>query len=176
LLTYQVLEDLARLFLTALRVGQSVTSIMTTSHRNGLENRLIAKGIDVSEVTENGRLVILDADQALSGFMDADGPNRERFLLQCGNLLRRSEAAAVAKTRRVVVFGEMVAVLWARKNYEAANRLEQLWNELAQTCSFKLCCAYPASAFPERSSSAYGTICALHSDVVSAFEPCPMTR
>jgi hypothetical protein len=45
--------------------------------------------------------------------------------LQFGNILRTLQAAAVAKRRKVVVFGEMVAVLWAQKKYEAAIRLEE---------------------------------------------------
>ena len=77
----------------------------------------------------------------------------------------------MANNKRVIVFGEMVAVLWAQKKYEAAIRLEELWNELALTCSFYLCCAYPASAFQERLiGGPYARICAQHSDVVSGFE------
>jgi hypothetical protein len=72
------------------------------------------------------------------------------FLFRFGDRLRRLEGAAVAKNKRVVVFGETVAVLWAQKRHHAAMRLEELWNELAQTCSFYLCCAYPLSAFREK--------------------------
>jgi hypothetical protein len=125
----------------------------------------------VSEATQNGRLYILDADQALSEFMEPAGPNHERFLLQFGNILRTLQAAAVAKRSEVVVFGEMVAVLWAQKKYEAAIRLEELWNELALTCSFYLYCAYPANVFREGMTLVpYAEICAQHSHVVSVFE------
>jgi hypothetical protein len=74
--------------------------------------------------------------------------------LQLGNIIRTTEAAAVAEKTPFVVFGEMGAVLWEQKKYEkydAAIRLEQLWSELAQTYSFYLCCGYPASAFQEDS-------------------------
>ena len=65
---------------------------------------------------------------------------------------------------------EMVAVLWEQKKYDAAVRLEQLWNELARTHSFYLCCAYPASEFQgELKTERYAAICAEHADVVSAF-------
>jgi DNA-binding NarL/FixJ family response regulator len=166
-----LLDGLAVLFRSSLTAGESVAVIMTNSHRSGLKDRLIAQGIDVSDATKNKRLVILDADQALSEFMDADGPSRERFLLNFSDLIRRAPAAAVANNKRVIVFGEMVAVLWAQKKYEAAIRLEELWNELALTCSFYLCCAYPASAFQERLiGGPYARICAQHSDVVSGFE------
>ena len=113
--------------------------------------------------------MILDADEALGEFMDAVGPNRDRFLVRFGTAIRRAEAAAMRKGP-VVVFGEMVAVLWAQKRYDAAIRLEKLWNELALTHAFYLCCAYPASEFQgELQSEPYATICAEHSNVVSSF-------
>jgi hypothetical protein len=93
-----------------------------------------------------------------------------RCSLQFGNILRRAEAAALVKSRPVVVFGEMVAVLWAQKKYDAAIRLEELWNELSLTCSFYLCCAYLASGFGGTlKGEPCATICAQHSEVVFAF-------
>jgi KaiC/GvpD/RAD55 family RecA-like ATPase len=129
---------------------------------------LVARGIDTGQVKKDGRLTILDADEALSEFMDLVGPNRGRFLVRLGDAVRRAEAAAT-KNGRVVVFGEMVAVLWAQGKYEAAIRLEELWNELAKTHSFYLCCAYPASEFPELRGEPHATICAEHTQVVSEF-------
>jgi hypothetical protein len=166
-----LLGELGALFRGSLGEGQSVALIMTSSHRSGLERRLLAQGVDVSEATQNGRLYMLDADQALSEFMEPAGPSRERFLLQFGNILRTLQAATVAKRSEVVVFGEMVAVLWAQKKYEAAIRLEELWNKLALTCSFYLYCAYPANVFRDGLTLVpYAEICAQHSHVVSAFE------
>jgi CheY-like chemotaxis protein len=166
-----LLDELAALFRGSLDEGRSVAAIMTSSHRTGLESRLLAQGVDVSEATQNGRLCMLDADQALSEFIESAGPSRERFLSQFGSILRTLKAASVAKGSGVVVFGEMVAVLWAQKKYDAAIRMEELWNELALTNSFYLCCAYPASAFRDGLTLVpYAEICAQHSHVVSAFE------
>ena len=165
-----LLDGLSSLIGESLGAGESAVAVMTRSHRSGLEKRLIAQRIDMSEAINNGRLAIYDADQALSRFMDPAGPNRDRFLSQFRAVVRTAQAAAVAKNRRVVVFGEMVAVLCARKQHEAAIRLEGLWNELALSCSFYLCCAYPASGFREAfSGESFGAICAQHSDVVSRF-------
>jgi DNA-binding NarL/FixJ family response regulator len=165
-----LLDGLSSLIGDSVGAGESAVAVMTSSHRSGLEKRLIAQRFEVSEAINNGRLAIYDADQALSQFMDAAGPSRERFLLQFGDIVRRARAAAVAKNRRVVIFGEMVAVLWAREQYEAAIRLEGLWNELALTCPFYLCCAYPANGFPETlARDSFAAVCAQHSDVVSSF-------
>jgi DNA-binding NarL/FixJ family response regulator len=166
-----LLDGIATLFGGSLADGQSVAAIMTASHRSGLERRLLAQGVDVSEATQSGRLSILDADQVLREFMEPTGPSRERFLLKFGNMLRALQTAAVAKRSGVVVFGEMVAVLWAQQSYDAAIRIEELWNELALTCSFHLYCAYPANAFRDGVTLVpYAEICAQHSEVVSALE------
>jgi hypothetical protein len=165
-----LLDELATLFRASLGEGCSVAAVMTSLHRSGLERRLRAQAVDVSEATHNGRLCMLDADQALSEFMEPSGPNRERFLSQFGNILRTLKDTSLAKASGVVVFGEMVAALWAQKKYEAAIRLEELWNELALTCPFHLCCAYPANAFRDGLTLVpYAEICALHSNVVSSF-------
>jgi hypothetical protein len=56
-------------------------------------------------------------------------------------------------------------VLWAEKNFDAAIRLEQLWNELAKRISFYLPCAYPGSGFQ---GEPYCAVCAEHSAVEPA--------
>jgi hypothetical protein len=165
-----LLDGLSALCQGSLDAGESVLTIMTTSHRSGLEQRLNAHRTDVNELTKNGRLVVLDADRELSHFMDADGLSRERFLVRFGNLLRTAEAASLSNNRRVVVFGEMVAALWGQEKYNATIWVEQLWNELALTNPFYLCCAYPASPFREDLKvGLYETICAQHSNIVTTF-------
>jgi len=165
-----LLDNLCALFRDALHVGESIVAVMTGSHRLSLQKRLRARGIDEAQAKQNGRFTVLDAVEALSGFMDANGPNRERFLLQFGDIFRRAEAAAVAKNKRVVAYGEMVAVLGEQRKFDALIRLERLWNELALTHSFYLCCAYPASLFQEDlMGEAYSTICTEHSAVTSWF-------
>ena len=69
----------------------------------------------------------------------------------------------------MAVFGEMVALLWADKKFQAALRLEQLWNELGRTHSFYLRCAYPASGIQdEQNGEPYAAICGEHSTVMLA--------
>jgi len=166
-----LLDELAALFKSSVDEGRSVAAIMTRSHRIGVEKALLARGVNVREATANGSFCILDADQTLSEFMEPTGPSRERFLSQFGSMLCKLKTSGSATGKGVLLFGEMVAVLWEQKRYDAAIRLEELWNELALTSSFDLCCAYPAQAFRGESPVAgYASICAQHSHVVSAFE------
>ena len=85
-----LLDGLSQMFGDSLGAGESVVAVMTRLHRSGLEERLIARGTDLSEAIKNGRLAIFDADQALSEFMDAVGPSRECFLPLFGNILRKA--------------------------------------------------------------------------------------
>ncbi len=110
--------------------------------------------------------VPLDAVESLSAFMDSTGPNRNRFLSTFGPLICSAKIAAGVQNNSVLVFGEMVALLWAEGRMEAAIELEQLWNELAQTHLFHLRCAYPMSQGLK--GEPYASICAEHSVILPA--------
>lgn len=61
--------------------------------------------------------------------------------------------AAMARIRvaapfaRLRAFGEMVDILWAKRQFSAAVRVEQLWNRLLSRSSFSLYCAYAVDVF-----------------------------
>jgi DNA-binding NarL/FixJ family response regulator len=156
------LAGLTRFVETALEAGSKVIVVATESHRNGLLRGLQARGVDTAAAAQQERFLLLDAAEALSIFMENAGPSRERFLSTVAPLIRYTEI----KHKRVELFGEMVALLCADGRIEAAIELEQLWNELAQTHSFRLRCAYPMTE--ELKGAPYAAICAEHSAVLSA--------
>lgn len=164
-----LLDSLSASLGTVLRDGESALLFATKPHRNWLEMRLKAEGIDLDCAVKNGRYVALDSADTLATLMDDTVPNQSAFLSLTGPLIRRAEAAAASGHKRVSVFGEMVALLWNDKRYEGAIRLERLWNELARTHRFCLHCAYPLGGFdgPQK-GQLYATICAEHSAIVSA--------
>ena len=66
----------------------------------------------------------------------------------------------------------MVALLCAENKPSAAIRLEQLWNVLAQSCHFSLCCAYPLSSFGNAPDlNGVFKICAEHTLTIPAEGP-----
>jgi hypothetical protein len=162
-----LLDGLCEFVRSALSEGESAVLVVSKAHRDGLMERLQACGDDVSGAMKNGRCVVVDAAEALSKFMDGEVPNGKKFESLIGALIRQGQSASGGK--RVAVFGEMVALLWAEKNFRGALRLEQLWNELGRTHSFYLRCAYPASGFQdEQKGEPYAAICAEHSAVMLA--------
>jgi DNA-binding NarL/FixJ family response regulator len=158
-----LLNGLTQFVGDALNIGSSVIVIATDSHRESLIQNLQARNIDIAAAISQGRYVSLDAGETLTTFMECSGPDEKRFLSSVGSLVRSIAAAAEIRSNQVVAFGEMVALLCAEGRMKAAIELEQLWNELAQTCSFTLHCAYPMHYAMER--KLYATIYAEHSAI-----------
>ncbi|HZQ20043.1 MAG TPA: ATP-binding protein [Terriglobales bacterium] len=161
-----LLDGLVPFIGSALGAGDSAIVIATKVHREGLANRLRAQGIDISVAVAQGRFMQLDAAETMNKFLVDSWPDAKLFRDVIGGTVERLAAAATSSRKEVAAFGEMVALLWSEGKAEAAIRLEQLWNELAQTHSFKLHCAYPIADFSDREhSEKLKLICAEHSAV-----------
>ena len=148
-----------------LRGNDAAVLIATRAHREGVESRLARRGVDLSRLTTGGRYYALDAQQTLSRFMVDGSPDPRRFASTIGPVIKTARAG----DRRVLAFGEMVALLWAEGNRDAAIRLEELWNELAQQEPFALLCAYPMSHFDDAGyTKPFADINAAHTGVTPA--------
>jgi MEDS: MEthanogen/methylotroph, DcmR Sensory domain len=162
-----LLDELSRFIGAALGAGDAAVVIATKAHRDGLAQRLQSLGLDVTRAFEQGRYLSLDAAETLAKFMRGNWPDAALFTDVIGSVMSQAAAAAGGTTPHIAAFGEMVALLWAQGNPEAAVRLERLWNGLAKTYPFSLRCAYPMSGFDrEDHSDAFLKICAEHSHVI----------
>jgi len=153
----------------SLAKGDAVVFIATEAHRRELDERLRANGLDVAALHAEGQLVVLDATDTLSKFMVGDLPSETRFRDVIGGVIDRAERDQNGRTRKVRAFGEMVAILWAAGNADAAIRLEELWNALVGKRSFSLCCAYPLITFRnDADGKGFLKVCAEHARVIPA--------
>ena len=160
-------DELARFIGTALVCGDAAIVIATGPHREALARELKARDLDTTTALAEGRLVCLDAAQILARIMRDQMPDPELFSDIAGGLITQGRAATKSEQSGVVIFGEMVATLWAQGKPEAAVRLEELWNALAKKHSFSLRCAYPMDSFYQREHSEFfGKICAEHGAVI----------
>src|SRR5436309_5031040 len=166
---------LARFVGPALVAGDAAVVIATKSHRDGLTRRLKSRGFDQAIARQQGRYVALDAADTLSKFMRNGSPDPRRFMREVGNVIERAGDATGEPHPRVVAFGEMVSLLWTGGQREAAIRVEELWNDLARTHTFSLCCAYPMNGFAGH-TAAFLKICAQHSHVFPAERRQPPRR
>jgi signal transduction histidine kinase len=164
-----LLDTISQSMGAALKARDSAIVIATSSHRTGLIERLESQGLNIGAISGQGRCRVLDAEATLGAFMSEGWPDSARFAETMGSIVEGARAAAGGENKRVVAFGEMVALLWARGQYSAALQLEGYWNDLLRDHSFSLHCAYPMTAFqsPEQRQG-FLQICGEHSQVLSA--------
>jgi signal transduction histidine kinase len=160
-----LLDALSQFIGIGLATGDACIVVATPSHRAGLDERLQATGLDVARARASGQYIALDAAETLSTFMVGGSPEPGRFAATLGDMITQ----AAEGRRQVRVFGEMVALLWAEGEHDAALRLEGLWNDLRGTHAFMLFCAYPIGGFGEEASAAsLGDVCAAHTRAIPA--------
>lgn len=160
-----LLDGVSRLVGTALGAGDAAIVIATTSHREGIESRLQAHGLNTVNALQQGRYYVADAAEMLSKFMVEGFPDAQLFRENIGNAVIRARAST-GPGSRVVAFGEMVALLWEEGKYDAAICVEQLWNELGREHAFYLHCAYRIKDFAQENDDArFLKICSEHAEV-----------
>jgi hypothetical protein len=158
-----LLQAVSRFTGAGLEAGEAAVVIATQPHREDIEARLWAHGLDLTTAHAQGQYVPLDAAETLSQVMIDGWPDARRFVDVVGAVIARAEG----RYPRVRVFGEMVALLWAEGNGDAALRLEELCNDLVKSHAFPLLCAYPMRGFSKAEhTEKFRTICATHSHVI----------
>jgi RimJ/RimL family protein N-acetyltransferase len=157
--------------------GSSAVVIATAGRRDNLALALQSRGINLTQVTAEGRYTALDASEVLRILIVDGRPHPLRFTQVVAPVIGRATAASLAETDRVVAFGEMVGLLWAEGKPEAAIQLEQLWNDLGRKYTFSLRCGYPMPGFcGNELAESLLQICAEHTSVErleSFAEPVP---
>jgi signal transduction histidine kinase len=160
-----LLDSLTDYIGSALSATGAGIVIATPPHRDGVAQRLTALGLDVVGAGAQGRYVALDARDTLTLLMVDGWPDPARFDDTIGTLMSKTRERAP----QIHAFGEMVALLWAEGNREAALRLEELWNELGTRMPFSLLCAYPIEAFHDTShAKPFADMSATHTQVIPA--------
>lgn len=144
-----------------LRNNESVVVIATNAHLKSLKEWLNRPG--TAPDPSAGRYIPLDAEAMLARFMVDHWPDARLFAEVMSGILSQ----AVEGGRSVRAFGEMVALLWEKAQFDATLQLEHLWNNLKKVYSFPLFCAYPKSCFAKNNVNSIESICAAHSKMVA---------
>ena len=160
-----LVDAVSRFVSTGLAAGEAAIVIATPPHREQLDARLRAYGVDLATASAQGQYIALDAAETLAQFMVDGWPDAQRFADVVGSII----AGVGSRYPHMRVFGEMVALLWAAGHGDATLRLEALWHDLLKTYAFPLLCAYPIRGFVKGAhAQQFPTICAAHSHVVPA--------
>jgi MEDS: MEthanogen/methylotroph, DcmR Sensory domain len=133
-------DNVARYLREGLKRGNGLLVIASTQHRGSFV-RALGEAPGYSRAVLEGRLVFLDAEGTLKRFLVDGEPDQVRFQSVIGEALEgvRSRTGRA----RIRAYGEMVGVLWSQKQYAAALRLEELWNQLLVSSDVSLFCGYP---------------------------------
>jgi len=134
-----VLRDSVGRYLShGFQYGESAVVIATREHWQEFRKELEARGHDPSRLEQERRLVVRDARTTLDAFMREGMLDEELF----HDSIRPVLSTITGSGAHVRAYGEMVSLLWADRNYDAALRLEEIWNALAKRSTFSLLCAY----------------------------------
>ena len=139
--------------------------IATDDHLRSVRALLKGSGINLENAVTTGRLVLHDAESTLAKFMVNGLPDADKFHKVIGSVM----AEAQTKSKNIRAYGEMVAVLWGEGNLAGLIRLEELWNDLADSYDFSLLCGYSLTTFRhEGNSDAFAEINQRHTHVIPA--------
>lgn len=128
---------------SGLCTDEAVVSITTYPHRRAIEQRLKACGFGVAFLEQEGQLIFLDAETTMEKFMVDGMPDEPLFKDLTTSLIENARNSGAGQSpRKVRLFGEMVSLLWTEGRVEAAQRLEELWNEVLERHSVPLLCTY----------------------------------
>ena len=164
-----LLDNLSEFGGAALGSGGSCIVIATKKHRQQLADCLRARGVNVDLATSRNRYIELDAEKTLSKFLVEGWPDSELFFDVLEPEVRRAGLGSIRKSKIIVGFIEMVALLWKKGRNDATIEVERLCAELAQRNSMTLRCAYPLGSFKNESQlEPFRKVCAEHGHVVPA--------
>ena len=155
--------------ITALEAGDSAVILATNAHQLAFRDQIHRRGIDVAYYAGRGRYVELDADSALTECLCSGKADFTRFRESVSRVLERANAAATNRDPRVIVFGELVSLLWEKRDCSALLALEDVWESLSREHCFSLFCGYSIQEFAEvGTEDVFLKICAKHSTIIPA--------
>lgn len=137
--------------------GEAVIIAVTAFHRELIEDRLTARGLDLDLARALGQYTVFDAEE-LTGLLERDGHvDPELFTSVIGTAVEKIDT----RWREFRVFGEIVDVYWRAGDGHLALELEGCWNRLRAEVSFPLYCGYGLDA-------GQGSLCDCHDAVLVA--------
>jgi CheY-like chemotaxis protein len=142
-----LLDSVAGFFDLALRLGDATCVVSTERIREGLADRLRARGWNVGGSTGHKRYLAVDAPDAVNRFMRNGLPDAGILAEIVAELDQYRLAVAERPTSRLTIFGDMSMSLIADGNAKAATALEDLWDKLSQGLPFLTICGFSTSCF-----------------------------
>jgi len=136
-------------------------------HQGRLAERLKQRGQPIKAAIEQGRYLWFNAAETLATLMPEgklDEACASKFFVDA---ISKARSAVNRDDARVVLLGEMSALLWTEGEYDHVIRLEHLCNGLGPAHEVSIHCGFPMRAFNrEQGSDYFQRICDEHSAVI----------
>lgn len=133
-----IIDRLTSFVSEGLAGGEHVLVVCTIAHRDLVTRRLETRAVDYGRAISDRRLTFVDAQAVLDTISDNGTVSVTGF----GELLEPLLTPG-AKTR---IYGEVVSLLAARGDVDAAIELERVGHELAHTRGISILCGYHSTA------------------------------
>ena len=161
-------ETVSAFLADGFRSGEHLLVVAKRRHWRAIEPRLRHRTASTPRLPA-GQVTVLDAGTTLPSFMRRGLPDSVLFHKVIGELVHH----LAANRSGLRIYGEIVDLLAEEGNFHAAQRLEELWNELAVRNSLVLLCGYSAAHFTSSGTrEALSHICRTHTNVrTSAADP-----
>jgi len=156
-----IVNSVAEYVIHGLKTGETCIVAATGEHLDAIASRISAFGNELERASIDGRYIALDAVATLSKFIVDGEPVVGLFRDVVGSIVK----TASARGSSIGVYGEMVGVLCQEGNYEAAMKLEDLWNDLRSEYPLSLFCGYPMSSL-HHAGDRMSHICSSHTRVI----------
>jgi CheY-like chemotaxis protein len=163
-----LLDGLAGFFELALRRGDATCVIATKEIREGLAERLRARGWDVGGTSGLNRYLAVDAHDALNRFMRNGLPDPGRVAEIAREMDHYRVTVGEGTAPRLTIFGNMAMSLCAEGNIKAALALEHLWTTLTESLPVLTLCGYTTSCFHGHLPSAWSDVSGAHRTLTHA--------
>ena len=141
--------------------------VATGRHTAGILDALRERMIDIRRAQRLGRLVVLDAERMIETVVAGDVPDQVKLEESFGTVIS-SLAKSFGSGVKVQLYGEGVNVLWKQGRYDAAIRLEVLFNDLiVKRYPVATLCAYAMRNFLNE-TMLFDEVCRQHTHVMPA--------
>lgn len=140
--------------------GEPCLLIATKLHLTGISEELRRRGHDCDALEKGQRLAKVNAEEILPKITSGAGLDTAACIEVLRHLISRMPRTTEGS---LVVYGELVDLLWKSGRPQTAIHLEQIWNELRREHPIRLLCGYSAETFGAEDNALLELVCNEHS-------------
>lgn len=152
---------------SALDAGDSVISIVSDPQQRALDAQFKARGLDLATLVAAGRYSAMNSSAALEAILRDGTPDEDLWASALDPLVERALAASTGSPRHVAIFGGIAPILCARKDFDAALRIERIADAYTASRPVSILCAYSTDCLQDDGSDLATRVCAEHTAIVA---------